>query len=190
MRRAFLALALILSPPAWAGDASSAEHVRLSEEMRNLARRQVWKGVERNFLAIQAMGREPSHSDLLNGAHAARALGKVGAAYERLRAAAKIEADKAVIDSLWAIDQHYGRVELSGRKGTELDRADLPFDPMARVSIAYAVGELAEHGRFVGALPLGTYTLDGAEFQVGLDHTVVLASEGRRRTPRNLAVIR
>ena len=98
---------------ASAKDAVEAEHERLSDEIEKLAQRQVWSGVERKFEELEGLESvQLTFDDLLHGAHAARELGDVAAAYERLKQAAKVEGTKEVVDWLWDIDQNYGFVEL------------------------------------------------------------------------------
>jgi hypothetical protein len=169
MKVLLLALLLHTAPTPAADEATtSAEVMRLSEEMRNLARRQAWKGVDRSFRSLEELGGPLGFDEYMVGALAARQLGYTSQAYDRLTAAARLQPSKEVVDWLFDIDSHYARVRLVGDgTGTAaLTVAEPPFDPMQARAIEAAVEEATTLGDFVGMLPEGTYSFGGQAFVV------------------------
>ena len=160
-----------------------AEHMRLSEEIRNLSRRQVWLGVERKFSQLEELGTGMTYRDYLFGAHAARALGNVSAAYERLKSAAQIDPSKEVIDWLYDIDTKYSQVELSsvGRGSPDLKVDVMPMDPIQRTAIEAATYALEMDGAFVGVLPHGEYSFNGQSFIVSAGEIIKLQAENLKK---------
>lgn len=148
--------------------AAQAEYYRLHDECIKLARRQLWPGVERLYLEMEATGAALVYEDYLAGAMAARDAGDVLLAYERLTAAAKLNGTREVIDWLWSIDTAYGRVELRTEPlgPAELSVAAMPMLPDQRAAIEAAQRQLRESGSYDGMLPAGTYTFAGQEFSV------------------------
>ncbi|MSP54447.1 MAG: hypothetical protein EXR69_02395, partial [Myxococcales bacterium] len=90
----WLAHAALGVPTTSAGESSAAvsdaEHVRLSSEIKQLATRQAWAGVEKKYEDLAKLGVELTFDDLLHGAYAARALGDAQGVYDRLKVAAKL----------------------------------------------------------------------------------------------------
>lgn len=148
--------------------AAQAEYYRLHDECQKLARRQVWTGVERLYLEMEATGAVLDYDDYLAGAMAARDAGDVLLAYERLTAAAKLNGTREVIDWLWSIDTAYGRVELRTEPlgPAELSVSAMPMLPDQRAAVEAAQRQLKESGSYTGMLPAGTYTFAGQEFTV------------------------
>jgi len=164
-----LGLWLALTGPVFAsGDVDRAEEIRLTEELRALAQRQAWAGVDRIYRQLDERAAPLEYPELLAGATAARALGDAASARDRLLAAARLNATREVIDSLAAIDTHYGPVELNttGRGPTILQAEDLPFDPEQRAAIEAARLAVARTGQFRGLLPQGRYVFGGEAFEV------------------------
>lgn len=163
-----LALAFLLSLPAFADDRQAAEHTRISGDIEQLAERQVWSGVEKKFLELEKAEITPTYADLMHGAYAARALGDMSLAYGRLKRAAKLDSTKEVIDWLYAIDMNYGSVELAATppRNIALEIESLPFDPDQRVAVEKAVEVVASKGGYVGLLPRGAYIFAGQSFKV------------------------
>jgi hypothetical protein len=176
----FLTLALfhglIMAGPRASGEAAepvdpavvAAEYQRLSDEMEQLARRQVWVGLEDKFREIEALGVPIRVQDLVHGAHAARALGDVQTTWERLQAAQALSDDDEIVDWLRAIESEYGQVSLSTSppRPVELAPAAMPFAPDRRSAVDFAADVLWEVGAFEGRLPAGTYTLATTTFEV------------------------
>ncbi len=157
-------------PAAFPALPNRGEYQRLSQELEKLASRNAWAGVERTYTALLATGIEPSFEDFVAGAHAARALGDVASARNRLIAANTRREERAVVDWLWDIDSNYNRVLLACDIGkVELQPESMPFDPNQRKAVEYAQKEIAEKGIFDGYLPQGRYMFgkepgpDGAE---------------------------
>ena len=180
-------LALALQPgSASAKDAVEAEHERLSDEIEKLAQRQVWSGVERKFEELEGLESvQLTFDDLLHGAHAARELGDVAAAYERLKHAAKVEGTKEVVDWLWDIDQNYGFVELVSvpPRSAVLQAELMPFDPNARKAVDAAIESARQDGIFVGMLPKGSYEFAAQPFRVepGVNVRIEVSPRMRRQ---------
>jgi hypothetical protein len=171
--RCCAALALLValgggSLPARADEVSSAEHDRIADEMEKLVQRQIWTGVEKKFQELEKLGQKMTQRDYLNGAYAARELGDVRLAYERLQAAARIEGSKEIVDWLWDIDRNYGMVELLSvpNRATILEPNELPFDPNHRKAVEAAIKVAKSDGAFHGMLPRGEYSFGGQKFQV------------------------
>jgi cellobiose-specific phosphotransferase system component IIB len=174
-----------LSTPLWAKDVAEAEHERLAEEMKQLAERRVWSGVERNFQELLQLGVALTIDDYLQGAYAARELGDVKAVHERLSAAARLKSRKDVVDWLWDIDNNYGVVELiatSGRHAT-LEAAEMPFDPNQRKAVEQAIELADKENQFIGMLPKGNYNFAGQAFSVdaGLSVRIEVSPKQRRK---------
>jgi hypothetical protein len=159
---------LLFVGPSHATDFGEAEHIRLSEDLEQLASRQLWPGVEKKFLELQKLGVEMTYEDLLHGAWAARALGNTQAAYDRLKMAAKIKGTREVVDWLFTIDANYGLVELlaSPPRGVSLEVPEMPFDPDQRICVETAMDHVKKEGTFKGLLPKGNYTFAGQNFTV------------------------
>ena len=91
--RGILIVALLLggttSGPAMAMSKAEAkaEHVRLSEDMRRLAKRAHWRGVDRSYRSMEGLLKKDvvlRYDDHFLGAQAARELGNVTLVYRRL----------------------------------------------------------------------------------------------------------
>lgn len=163
-----LSIALLLSGPALAKDATQAEHDRLSEEVERLVQRQVWSGVERKFVEMEKLNVQLTQQDFLYGAYAARELGNVMAAYERLYSAKELGASREIIDWLWDIDRNYGHVELHTvpRRSAELAAELMPFDVNQRKAVEVATLTAHDDGGFIGLIPKGNYVFAGQPFSV------------------------
>jgi len=155
---ALLAL-LLFVPPAHATRAAdvtvASEYHRLASELGKLARRQVWSGVERTYRSMLSLNTPLGADDHLHAAQAARVRGDVAAQRERLLAAVALREDRDAIETLYQIDHHLGRVDLTG--DAELAPETAPFLPDHAAAVAHARAQLAEHGRFTGYLPPGVY---------------------------------
>ncbi len=163
-----------------------AEHQRLSGEMEQLARRQIWVGLEDKFRKLVALGVEPSFEDWTHGAYAARALGDAMAARDRLEAACALQEDEELLGWLRSIDSQYGRVVLTTAppRSTDLVPAALPFAPDKRAAVEFAVQRVAEGGVFEGLLPAGGYRLADTDFSVepGIELRIEVSSRRQRST--------
>lgn len=168
-------IVMVASLPAWAGgnQESEAEHTRLAEEMRRLAGRNAWRGVEANYyqmLELAKKGVVLTYDDHLFGAQAARDAGKITQVYERLERAKNVDPTKEVLDWMTDIDASYGRVELVRDErfvgDSTLTVAELPFAPDQRSAIGTAQSEAVQTGGYVGLLPFGKYGYGGQEFEV------------------------
>ena len=189
MRRAILTLltALCSSLALASSDVNKAEHERLSDELERLASRQVWPGVERKFQELEGLEVELTTDDYLYGAYAARELGDVGAAYERLQAAAREGGSKEIVDWLWDIDHNYGHVELLmvPTRPAELTANEMPFDPNQRKAVEAAIRSTKADGIFVGMLPRGSYDFAGQPFTVdpGVSVRIEVSPKVRKHGP-------
>lgn len=166
---------MVISAPAFAGklEEAQAEHTRLTEDMRRLAKRSAWRGVDASYvkmLDLQDDGVVLTYENHYMGAEAAKALGDVNGTYTRLIAARGVEKNPDTIQWIAEIEQSYGPVELrvddkfSG--GFELTIAVLPFAPDQRAAIQAAQAQVAESRSYSGLLPAGTYKLGEEEFTV------------------------
>ncbi|MCB9778398.1 MAG: hypothetical protein H6742_07540 [Alphaproteobacteria bacterium] len=177
-------VALFTSAPADAATPEEqAEAVRLTEDMKRLARRQTWRGVDESYRKLEpllASGVEVTYDDHVLGAEAASQLGDLPAAYTRLRRARDIDATEDVVGRIKAIEQTYGEVKLtvSGRyKGdSTLAAVKLPFGTAERQAITQAVGAVSQESTFEGLLPHGDYTFGPKSFSVKPDQGPVVLS--------------
>lgn len=175
--------ALALSP-----EAARAEHIRLKEEMKKLARRNAWRGVDnqyRSMLALEEDGVVLGYRDHYTAAQASRELGRITDVYTRLKRAVSQKPEPEATSWLAEIEASYGLVLLAsdGRyKGeTDLAPASMPFDPAKRAAIGAAQATLAETQRFEGLLPHGDYSYGATAFTVVEGDTraeVLLVPEG------------
>lgn len=164
-----LALALVLAlQPAFATDVTAAEHVRLSDDLEQLANRQLWPAVEKKYEELERLGVELTYDDLVRGAHAARALGDTQSAYDRLKTAARLQGTREVVDWLFAIDSSFGQVELvtHNARGISLSADEMPFEPDQRIAVQAAMDTVRKDGTFSGLLPRGQYSYAGHVFRV------------------------
>jgi len=154
--------------PASVSAEARAEAERLSDDLEKLAERQVWAGVEHKYEDLAALGVPLEQRDYLYGAYAARELGDVAAAYDRLQAAARMGGSKEIVDWLWDIDHSYGNVDLLmvPPRATELACDEMPMDPNQRKAVEAAVRAAKATGTYRGLLPQGKYSFGGVAFQV------------------------
>lgn len=145
----------LLPEVAHAQDPNMAEKLRLEEEMKKLAAKNAWAGVERNYDALLKLGVEVTFDDHFLGAQAAKYQGKTYEMYTRLTAAKEKNAKEEIVTELDAIDAQYGRVEIKGTLKI-LPTVDvvMPFSPDQRKSIEWAQKVLSETGSFKGMLPI------------------------------------
>ncbi len=174
---------------------AQAEKFRLTEEMKRLAQRNAWPGVEAKYAELQALKVPLEFSTHRLAAQSAQYLGKTFEQYNRLTRAYEVEADDDVKAEMEAIDAKYGRVRLIGNERWQvtLRRPAMPFAPDERKSVEYAILVASESGGFTGMLPAGDYIIGeedakvtvpftvapGAEFQeIVISRDVVSSSEG------------
>jgi hypothetical protein len=186
-----LLLATLSLRPALAGGGASvsngvleAERIRLSDEMRKMADRQAWQGVEHCIDQMEERGMTLSFADLVRAAHAARELGDLSLAYARLQTASQMKEDRGVIEALYDLDSRYGRVALTGAVKGSLDAGEFPFDPDARRAVQSAMDAVSTTGNFTGLLPAGRYVYAGQSFDVAAGSTVTLALQPQSRRQR------
>ena len=168
-----LALWLSWAPVAWAGELEAAEAARLSEEMRTLAARNAWEGVEGDFqqlLALERKGQSISPQDWVLGAQSARGVGNMAACRARLARSVDLSPTGEDINWLSQIDGTFGAVDLSADK-TLLPRPKLkatvmPFIPDQRQAIEFARAAVEKTMDFKGLVPAGEYTYGGETLQV------------------------
>jgi hypothetical protein len=160
-----------------------AEHTRITTEMKGLAERQIWVGVERKFIAMLDLEIEPHFQDLLMAAQAARGVGDVKSTNERLKRAAKFQQTEEITDWIWDIDQNYGHVEILGvpNKNRELYEVVAMFAPDKRQAVQFAKTTLEDSGTFVGLLPHGEYVVMGETFAVEPGLSIRLDYAGKRK---------
>ena len=164
LRTSTLALLVFLfAAPAFAGEVEDAEHIRLTEEMRKLSKRNAWKGVEAAYVELEALekrGVALTYEDHWLGAQAARALGDINGVYKRLKAAARVDGTTEVIEWLSDLDAHYGQVDLTSKRKEPVTLAAtvMPFAPDQRAAIEAAVAAVTAGQAYQGLLPAGEYT--------------------------------
>lgn len=152
---------------AYAQD-NRAERLRISEEMKKLAQRNAWTGVERKYAELGDLNIDLPADDHLLGAQAARFLGKTFEVYTRLSRAFQINDDAEVLSEMETIDSGFGRIRLDGSERflPKIEPAVMPFAPDARKSIEWANEVMSNTGSFEGMLPAGDYKVACQEFTV------------------------
>ncbi|MFA6529180.1 MAG: hypothetical protein WCT46_06625 [Candidatus Gracilibacteria bacterium] len=149
-----------------------AEHVRLSDEMRTLARRNAWKGVEAKWDEMSGLaGVDVTYNDCMLAAQSARALGYPGETLSRLKMADSIQpGQQEVADWIADIEGKYGMVLLAADskiKGViELQCLKPPFAPDQRLAIETAQTAIREGRSFRGMLPQGEYVFGDNAFSI------------------------
>lgn len=154
-----------------------AELVRLDEDIRKLAGRNLWDGVDGVYvrlIELESDGATITMGQHEVGAQGALALGHIQdavARYERARAAATTPEDQTRFDAvLRDLTIRYAPVALTAggrlRKEATVQISAAPFANDARAAIAYANAQVAATGTFDGLLPLGDYTFGAATFSL------------------------
>lgn len=161
-----LLLSLALAQPAFAGATTD----ELRTELVQSVSQNRWAQAERAFQSLSESKAKMTQADWVMGAQAARAMGDMTAARERLVASLKITEDEAVQAELDAIDAAWSMVSLKLAKdheGAVPLRPRMPFvDPVQRQALEVAKKALSTDGRFQGLLPVGGYRFGQGEFEV------------------------
>jgi len=163
--------------------AEDAEADRLEEEIRHLAKKNTWAGLERSFLALMERDSTPTYETWIYGAQAARQLGKILETRERLDQAQSMQPSDDVAAQIKAIDTNFGRVVVLGAlvSPNEMKPAVAPFAADQRKAIEVANGQLGEAGFYLGMMPKGKYAFGGNEREVHTgDRWTLLASQTSR----------
>ena len=168
--RPLLAALLVLgcSPVAHAADdAVVAEHQRLSDQLKALAERNAWTGVDRTFTQLQALGVEPTALEWRIAAQASATEGDAGTAHDRYAASLEVETDDSAVQAVKDYTTNYGRVELLCKPGTvDLQIDQRPFQPDRARAVDFATLAVTEDGVFDGMLPEAVYTFGPYSFAV------------------------
>ncbi len=158
----------LLSAPAFAED--TAEHRDISQDMAKLAERNQWEAVDRRFDDLAKL--EPTASDYLLGAQAARNIGDAETAFARYAAAGDLEPSDDVTSALDDYLAHWATVDLIAKGGAPGLAPDVrPFQPDRASAIDFAAASVGEDGTFSGMLPHGKYTLSTAPFELTADES-------------------
>ena len=186
MRTLLLLILLVAGPVSAAGpDVVEAERARVADDLAKLVQRQVWAGAERKYRELAGLGVQLGLDEHLSGATAARELGDIQSAYERLKLAAAVKSTKAVVDWLWDLENNYGHVELltAPSRSAELAIDVQPFDPTQRKALETAIRVAKQDGSFSGMLPKGAYRFAGQPFTVepGLSVRIEVSPRIRRQ---------
>lgn len=157
----YLLFALIFAVPALAqndGHAQMAEYERIGEEMKTLAARNAWDGVERSYESLLQTGIPLTAEQHYYGAQAAAKAGDVAKSRERAMKALEVEDDQTYHEWIHRIDQNYGPVSLMGDPGkVTLSIDKMPFEPYQAAAVKFAEQKVSQTGSFEGLLPAGTY---------------------------------
>ena len=168
--RPLLAALLVLgcSPAALAvDDAVVAEHQRLSDQLKTLAERNAWSGVDRTFQQLQELGVEPTAGEWRIAALASATAGDAGTAHDRYAKSLEVEADDGAAHAVSDYTTNYGRVELLCKPGTvDLQIDERPFQPDRARAVDFATLAVTEQGTFDGMLPEAVYTFGPYSFAV------------------------
>ena len=165
----FLFCLLWLVLPSHADPVSEAEYIRLKTEMKTLAKRNAWNGVEHAFQACSDIKPQLGFDDYLLGAFAAQSAGDVKATRERLWAAHQLKEEKSIIDWLWNIDTTYVQVHLKAKPDDQLTYVGSDFHPQLPLLIQTAQKAFSDNEDFNGYLLPGTYQIGTVTFDVDFD---------------------
>lgn len=159
-----LALLLCLASPAYGAPHShaQAEYNRVSQQLKELAERNAWGGVERTYRELRSFGVPLAFEDHMGGAQSARALGDVTSLRQRLRFASALSPGNDEVEGwLGEIKRNYGEVSLLCDPGkVALERDSVPFDPNQAAAMRFAQAEIERRGQFDGLIPAGDYAFD------------------------------
>lgn len=196
-----LLLAILLSlSTAFSADYSSAEHDRISGDIEQFASHQLWEGVEKKFQELVVMelaAGQPimTFEDLLYGAYAARAKGRMQDARDRLSRAVKMDGpldrEKEVADWLDSIRANFGQVRLVAHnaRNVPLVVETMPLDPDQRLAVEMAIQTVQRTGTYAGLLPKGGYSFAGHSFKVEPGIAVSIEASPRlKKTEGNIIV--
>jgi hypothetical protein len=152
---------------------TKATRLQIEEEMKKLAAKNAWAGVETNFQKLIDLKADIPYDDWFLGSQAARNLGKTWEMYQRLEAAVKLKPSDEIQRELDGIDERYGRLKISGnaRKHPTMTAAVMPFAPDERKSVEYAMDYVLNTGSFEGMLPLGDYNYGTLKITVAAGKT-------------------
>ena len=107
-----------LDPAAHAAVACDrAEQLRLAEEQKKLAGRNAWTGSSGPTRACWGPDASSSSISTSSVRNPPRYLGKTWEQYERLKLSVALDPQPEILDSLDAIDEAYGRIEIQGTRG-------------------------------------------------------------------------
>jgi hypothetical protein len=146
-----------------------AEAQRLEGEMRTLAQKNAWSGVERAYRNLTRLKKVTIKADShLLGAQAARTEANIDAWRQRL-----VAAGSAGSEGLKALDRTFGKVKIKVKKGSALTpTAGMPFDPVHRKLVDRAAASVKGKGKYKGWLPVGAYSAGDAAFTVAAGKTI------------------
>ncbi len=173
-------LLLFLGSPALAGEDTASEVRRLSQDIKSLAQRNAWDGVERKYRELLALqDNHPQHVHML-GADAARNRGDVSSTLDRLSAANEAEASEDIAGQIATLHQEFALVMLRCDPCEVTLNADAPpFRPDFLKAIEFATEAVNEKGRWRGYLPSGSYTYGIAAFTATAGEELVLVQSGK-----------
>ena len=149
----------------------NAERMRLADEMRSLARREQWPGVDRKYRDMLRLKKAtPSFNDHNLGAQAAYNLGNIAGTHRRLNRALAVKKDEKASEWLAEISAGFFAVEINIHKRYEGQRGlianPMPIVPEKASAVIWAQRRLKAKGSFKGMLPAGEYTIDSQRFKV------------------------
>lgn len=158
---------------------SMAEYQRISAELEKLSKRQIWEGVEKQFLKLEALAVSIEYEHYLLGAQSSQEMGNIYVALQRLKRARSIKKRKSTQDWIDNIEREYGlvNIEVSSRrkrKTANIIPANPPLDPVKIGAINFAQQKIVSEGIFYGMLPLGQYELVGQKFELSTGLTINL----------------
>ena len=148
-----------------------AERIRLSEEIKESAKRERWKRVDvlyRKMLKLKKA--EPSFRDHSTGARSAYYIGDMLSAFKRAKKAYAIQKDDSLKTWIDAIQKTTAPVEIivsrSFKEDYTLTGGDDFIAPEDQDAFAFAQRYIQEKQKFKGLLPFGEYTIAGKTFTV------------------------
>ncbi|MEC7987991.1 MAG: hypothetical protein VX278_22680 [Myxococcota bacterium] len=175
-------LALIVVSSAAYADSEAelkAERRRLSEEMKKLAKKSLWSGVDKKYRQILKLKKvSPSFRDHYLGSQAAYNIGNMGASYKRAKLGYELGKDnenakekaEELRSRIKVIEDSYApvRIEVSKsyKENSDLNIKEIPFMPEEQDAVKYAQKAIKENKRFKGLLPFGEYSIGDKQFEL------------------------
>ena len=164
---------LIVACVAYANESQEkAERIRLSEEMKNLAKLGHWAPANSKYLDMLDLKKaSPSFRDHYTAAQIAAALGNIYETYIRLERAYALEQKSDLKDWMDLLEQTTAPVNIevksSYKEDFSLNIARMPMIAEEQKAIKYAQNKIKRDRSFKGMLPFGSYTIADKAFTLG-----------------------
>jgi len=161
--------------------AEEAEGARLTDELKNLATKGAWSGVERAYTKLRELPVTVDAKVHVLAAEAALQGGDVGSCLQRWELAYATDPRPEYVDSYRQVRDTHVEVYLEGR-GVSLVMQEASWVPSAQAAVGFAARAIAEDGEFHGWLPEGRYLFGGRFFEVEAGDRLRIVLPPRQRS--------